>query len=51
MLFEYKNLASKAKAFGIKSLNITPPVYDPVYPNFAKIHADIQAKFDAENKN
>jgi LCP family protein required for cell wall assembly len=51
MLFEYKNLASKAKAFGIKSLNITPPVYDPVYPNFAKIHSDIQAKFDAENKN
>jgi polyisoprenyl-teichoic acid--peptidoglycan teichoic acid transferase len=51
MLFEYKNLASKAKAYGIKSLNITPPVYDPVYPNFAKIHADIQAKFDAENKN
>jgi LCP family protein required for cell wall assembly len=51
MLFEYKNLAGKAKAFGIKSLNITPPNYDPVYPNFAKIHADVQAKFDAENKN
>lgn len=50
MLFEYKNLAGKAKAYGIKSLNITPPVYDPVYPNFAKIHADIQAKFDAEIK-
>ncbi len=51
MLFEYKNLAGKAKAFGIKSLNITPPNYDPVYPNFAKIHADIKAKFDAESKN
>jgi LCP family protein required for cell wall assembly len=51
MLFEYKNLASKAKSFGIKSLNITPPNYDPVYPNFGKIHADIKAKFDAENKN
>jgi LCP family protein required for cell wall assembly len=51
MLFEYKNLAGKAKAFGIKSLNITPPNYDPVYPNFARIHADVQAKFDAENKN
>ena len=50
MLFEYKNLAGKAKAYGIKSLNITPPVYDPVYPNFGKIHADIQAKFDAEIK-
>lgn len=48
MLFEYKNLAGKAKAYGIKSLNITPPVYDPVYPNFAKIHTDIQAKFAAE---
>ncbi len=51
MLFEYKNLAGKAKAYGIKSLNITPPNYDPVYPNFSKIHADIKAKFDAENKN
>jgi LCP family protein required for cell wall assembly len=51
MLFEYKNLAGKAKSFGIKSLNITPPNYDPVYPNFSKIHADIKAKFDAENKN
>ena len=50
MLFEYKNLAGKAKAYGIKSLNITPPVYDPVYPNFGKIHADIQAKFAAEIK-
>jgi LCP family protein required for cell wall assembly len=50
MLFEYKNLAGKAKAYGIKSLNITPPVYDPVYPNFGKIHADIQAKFAAETK-
>jgi LCP family protein required for cell wall assembly len=50
MLFEYKNLAGKAKAYGIKSLNITPPVYDPVYPNFGKIHTDIQAKFDAEIK-
>lgn len=50
MLFEYKNLAGKAKAYGIKSLNITPPIYDPVYPNFGKIHADIQAKFDAEIK-
>jgi LCP family protein required for cell wall assembly len=48
MLFEYKNLASKAKAYGIKSLNITPPIYDPIYPNFGKIHADIQAKFAAE---
>jgi LCP family protein required for cell wall assembly len=51
MLFEYKNLAGKAKTFGIKSLNITPPNYDPVYPNFSKIHADIKAKFDAESKN
>lgn len=51
MLFEYKNLAGKAKSFGIKSLNITPPNYDPVYPNFSKIHADIKAKFDAESKN
>ena len=51
MLFEYKNLAGKAKVYGIKSLNITPPNYDPVYPNFSKIHADIKAKFDAENKN
>ena len=50
MLFEYKNLAGKAKAYGIKSLNITPPVYDPVYPNFGKIHSDIQAKFAAEIK-
>jgi LCP family protein required for cell wall assembly len=50
MLFEYKNLAGKAKAYGIKSLNITPPIYDPVYPNFSKIHADIQAKFNAETK-
>jgi hypothetical protein len=44
-------LAGKAKTFGIKSLNITPPNYDPVYPNFSKIHADIKAKFDAESKN
>jgi LCP family protein required for cell wall assembly len=51
MLFEYKNLAGKAKSFGIKSLNITPPNYDPQYPNFGKIRADIKAKFDAETKN
>jgi LCP family protein required for cell wall assembly len=51
MLFEYKNLAGKAKAYGIKSLNVTPPKYDPVYPNFKKIQADIRAKFDAEIKN
>jgi LCP family protein required for cell wall assembly len=51
MLFEYKNLAGKAKTFGIKSLNITPPTYDPQYPNFGKIRADIKAKFDAETKN
>jgi len=51
MLFEYKNLAGKAKTFGIKSLNITPPTYDPQYPNFGNIRADIKAKFDAETKN
>jgi LCP family protein required for cell wall assembly len=51
MLFEYKNLAGKAKAFGIKSLGITPPKYDPQYPNFKKIRADIQAAFNVEGKN
>ena len=50
MLFEYKNLAVKAKSFGIKSLSITPPKYDPQYPNFKKIQADIQAAFNAEAK-
>jgi LCP family protein required for cell wall assembly len=50
MLFEYKNLAVKAKAYGIKSLSITPPKYDPQYPNFKKIQADIQAAFNAEAK-
>jgi LCP family protein required for cell wall assembly len=50
MLFEYKNLAVKAKSFGIKSLSITPPKYDPQYPNFKKIQADIHASFNAEAK-
>ena len=50
MLFEYKNLAVKAKSFGIKSLSITPPKYDPQYPIFKKIQADIQAAFNAEAK-
>jgi hypothetical protein len=43
MLGRYVDLASKAKKLGIKPLQLVPPTYDMVYPNFTKIHQDIKA--------
>ncbi|MEN9752811.1 MAG: hypothetical protein RL670_502, partial [Actinomycetota bacterium] len=42
MLGRYVDLASKAKKLGIQPLQLVPPKYDMVNPDFAKIQQDIK---------
>jgi LCP family protein required for cell wall assembly len=42
MLGTYLDLALKAKASGIRSLELVPPKIDVIYPNFSEIRAMIQ---------
>ena len=48
MIGTYFNLARKAKALGLKSLALTPPKFDMVYPDFKSMRAAIQASFKAQ---
>lgn len=48
MIGTYFNLARKAKALGFKSLGLTPPRFDMVYPDFKAMRAAIQASFKAQ---
>ena len=48
MIGTYFNLARKAKAQGLKSLGLTPPRFDMVYPDFKAMRAAIQASFKAQ---
>ena len=48
MIGTYFNLALKAKKLGIKSLELVPPRFDMVYPDFKAIRAAVQASFKAQ---
>ena len=50
MLGRYVDLAGKAKKLGIKSLQLVPPKYDMVNPNFDEIHAAIQRALKKSSK-
>ena len=42
MLSRYVELAAKAKKLGIKPLQLVPPTYDMVNPDFTKIKTVVQ---------
>ncbi len=48
MLLQYKNLAVKARAKGITSITLTPPIVDVVHPNFKSIHQMIEDAFTVD---
>ena len=50
MLGRYVDLAGKAKKLGIKPLQLVPPKYDMVNPNFDEIHAAIQRALKKSSK-
>ncbi len=48
MIGTYFNLALKAKKLGIKPLELVPPRFDMVHPDFKAIRAAVQASFKAQ---
>ena len=48
MIGTYFNLALKAKKLGIQSLELVPPRFDMVYPDFKAIRSTIQSAFKAQ---
>lgn len=49
MLSQYVDLATKARAIGIKELSLVPPTIDVIHPNFSAIHEMVKKSFVAAN--
>lgn len=48
MLSQYVDLATKARALGIKELSLVPPTIDVIHPNFTAIHEMVKESFAFE---
>jgi len=48
MLSQYVELATKARALGIKELSLVPPKIDVIHPDFSAIHEMVKVSFLAE---